>query len=84
MGQTKPISPERAEELKRYLAEARANERLGIGFNTDTGRCVGPVPLSAEPRQKLGVIGKYDTHYAIRSSAAVVDILVGREHLWVF
>lgn len=63
MGNIKPISPERAEELKRFLEQARANNQ-GVAVDTQTGQCAGTVPLTDEPQEGLGVIGKFNTHYA--------------------
>lgn len=63
MSNIKPISPERAEELKQLLEQARSNGD-GIGIDTQTGQCVGTVPLADEPQEDLTVIGKFDTHYA--------------------
>ena len=62
MSNFKPISAERAEELKEFLAEARGG-REGIAIDTQTGRCAGTVPLASEPQEGLGVIGKFNTHY---------------------
>ena len=63
MGNIKPISPERAEELKQFLEQARASGQ-GIAIDTEKGQCAGTVPVSEEPQEGLGVIGKFNTHYA--------------------
>jgi len=67
MANFKPISSERAEQLRKVIRQA-TNTDKGLEFDLETGICGdNPVPLNLplkpDPHDRRGVIGKFDTHY---------------------
>jgi len=61
MGNFKPLSKERAEEIRKAMSRSRSGGE-GLAFS-ETGECVGTAPVSTSPDDRRNVIGKYDTHY---------------------
>lgn len=61
MGNFQPLSPERAEEIRKAMAQSRAGGR-GLAFS-ETGECLGTAPVSTSPDDRVNVIGRYSTHY---------------------
>ena len=59
----KPISPERAEEIRKALQGARSVTR-GLAIDRETGELRGDAPLNQPADEKVNMIGKFDTHYA--------------------
>ena len=58
----KPVSPERAEQIRRALEHARSN-RDGIAIDRESGQLSGAAPLNTANADKVNMIGKFDTHY---------------------
>jgi hypothetical protein len=61
-GSFKPISPERAEQIRQALQRARASNQ-GIAIDKQTGQFTGTAPLNQGAQEKVNMIGKFDTHY---------------------
>jgi hypothetical protein len=59
----KPISPERAEQIRQALHRARSASQ-GLAIDRETGEFHGTAPLNAPVSDKVNMIGKFDTHYA--------------------
>ena len=59
----KPISPERAEQIRQALHRARSASS-GISIDRESGEFKGDSPLNAPAGEKVNMIGKFDTHYA--------------------
>ena len=62
---TKPVSPERAEQIRKALAQARSSSQA-LFVDRTTGQLRGSAPLSGANPDKVNAIGKFDTHYAER------------------
>jgi hypothetical protein len=58
----KPLTPERAEQIRQALRQARMNGR-GISIDRDTGQFAGTATIKNAPAEKVNMIGKFDTHY---------------------
>jgi len=59
----KPLSPERAEQIRQALHRARSVSH-GLSIDRETGEFKGESPLNAATSDKVNMIGKFDTHYA--------------------
>lgn len=66
-GSFKPVSKERAEQIRRALERARSSSE-GIAIDKQTGQFVGAAPLRDAPQDKVNMIGKFDTHYGWRGA----------------
>ena len=72
MANFQPISRERAEQLRKVIRQATSTDK-GLEFDLQTGQCrnksvpLNSVPLRPDPRNRRGVIGKFDTHYTSRN-----------------
>lgn len=66
----KPVSKERAEEIKRALESARSS-RLGVQIDRETGQFLGTAPLNTADPEKVNMIGKFDTHYGPTTERSV-------------
>ncbi|MBU0719174.1 MAG: hypothetical protein KJ749_13065 [Planctomycetes bacterium] len=63
MGTTlKPISKERAQELREALNRSRSTSE-GLAVDRETGQCVGTTGLGGPDSERINAIGKFDTHY---------------------
>lgn len=67
-----PLTPERADEIRRAMQESRGKDR-GIAIDLASGRCAGAVSVRQAPDTKVNVIGKYDTHYSERAMGLLND-----------
>jgi hypothetical protein len=61
-GNFKPISRERAEQIREAMNRARAT-REGLAFDRKTGQFLGADALRNAPQEQVNMIGKFDTHY---------------------
>ena len=59
----RPISPERAEQIRQALHRARSVSH-GLSIDRESGEFKGESPLNAPTTEKVNMIGKFDTHYA--------------------
>jgi hypothetical protein len=58
----RPLTPERAEQIRRALRQARMNGR-GISIDRDSGEFAGTETIKDASEEKVNMIGKFDTHY---------------------
>ena len=61
MGSFKPLTKERAEEIRQAMNRSRSTSE-GLAFS-ETGEFQGTAPVNSSPDDRRNVIGKYDTHY---------------------
>ena len=64
MGSFKPVTKERAKEIKKILDQSRATNK-GVAFDKETGECLGTASLADLPDDRVGMVGKFDTHYRV-------------------
>lgn len=63
MSDFRPLSRERAEEIKRAIRRSEA-EGGPVAFDAKTGECIGAVEVvTAAPDDRRNVISRFDTHY---------------------
>ena len=62
MGEFKPVSKNRAEQLKKYLTESKSTGK-GLAFDKASGECLGTSSLRDAPDDKVNMISKYDIHF---------------------
>ena len=62
MGSFKPVSKERAEEIRNAIKSSRSLSD-GLGFDRETGDFVGTDSLKSADPDRVSMIGKFDTHF---------------------
>ena len=61
----KPLSAERAAQIRELLRQARDPSR-GVAVDRETGEIRDVIPLKQADPERVNMIGKFDTHYVGR------------------
>ena len=63
MGSFKPISKERATEIRAAIKRAGSRNE-GLAFDKQSGNLMGTMSVKSAPADQVNVISNFDTHYS--------------------